>query len=156
MSRRALMLSITSAVTKVNPFAGGDAGSIPVRTKPGNCNNKVTPHRGTQFFQISQIQGIRSMEVISNGKSYYFDYQHGTMPVFQSRQNGKRAEYTAVQVIYNGGEYRGIVRKHHKDKSNRVTARTIALLKAIKELPEEDQKFILSTIPIRKDATVSI
>lgn len=96
------------------------------------------------------------MEVKSNGKSYHFDYQHGTMPVFQTRRNGKRTEYTAVQVIYNGEEYQGTVRKYHKDKSNRVTARTIALLKAIKELPKEDQEFILSTIPIRKDMTISL
>jgi hypothetical protein len=96
------------------------------------------------------------MKIESNGKSYHFVYQHGTMPVMKPPHRNKRAEYTAVEVFYNDQLYCGTVRKHHKDKSNKVTARTIALLKAIKELPEEDQKFILSTIPIRKDATVSI
>ncbi len=96
------------------------------------------------------------MKIESNGKSYHFAFQHGFIPVMKKPHRNKKTEYTSVTVVYNDQEYCGTVRKYHKDKSNKVTARTIALLKAIKELPEDDRKFIFSTIPIRKDRTVSL
>ena len=96
------------------------------------------------------------MKIESNGKSYEFTFQHGTTDVNYAPNKRNRAEYTTFFLNYQGKNLHASVKKHFKDKSNKVRARTIALLKAIKDLPENDRRFILETIPIRFDTSIPI